>query len=61
MYIFYICFICVQGFDPQGILEDIRKLKLIVKAHEKRIKTLEEKLAQYEANSTDEEENGEKC
>lgn len=49
------------GFDPQGILEDIRKLKLIVKAHEKRIKTLEEKLSQYEANSTDEEENGEKC
>jgi hypothetical protein len=33
----------------------------MVKAHEKRIKTLEEKLAQYEANSTDEEENGEKC
>lgn len=49
------------GFDPQGILEDIRKLKLIVKAHEKRIKSLEEKLAQYEANSTEEEEDGQKC
>ncbi|XP_041348894.1 coronin-1B-like isoform X2 [Gigantopelta aegis] len=36
------------GFDPQGILDDMRKLKLIVKAHERRIKTLEENLSQYE-------------
>ena len=39
----------VQGFDPQAILDDMRKLKLIVKAHERRIKSLEEKLAQYES------------
>ncbi|XP_064612217.1 coronin-1C-A-like isoform X2 [Liolophura sinensis] len=32
------------GFDPQAIVDDLRKLKLIVKAHERRIKTLEEKL-----------------
>ncbi|XP_059179238.1 coronin-1C-A-like isoform X4 [Physella acuta] len=37
------------GFDPQGILDDMRKLKLIVKAHERRIKTLEERLSQYES------------
>lgn len=49
------------GFDPQGILEDIRKLKLIVKAHERRIKTLEERVAQYEAPSTDEDGLGETC
>ena len=39
----------MQGFDPQAILDDMRKLKLIVKAHERRIKSLEEKLAQYES------------
>ncbi|KAK6184543.1 hypothetical protein SNE40_001820 [Patella caerulea] len=44
------------GFDPQGILDDMRKLKLIVKAHERRIKTLEEKLSQYDTNLSDEEE-----
>ncbi|KAK7087471.1 coronin-1C-like isoform X2 [Littorina saxatilis] len=37
------------GFDPQAVLDDMRKLKLIVKAHERRIKSLEEKLAQYES------------
>ncbi|KAL3856546.1 hypothetical protein ACJMK2_011285 [Sinanodonta woodiana] len=46
----------VEGFDSQALLEDIRKLKLIVKAHERRIKTLEDKLSQYEANSPDEED-----
>ncbi|XP_048775276.1 coronin-1B-like isoform X2 [Ostrea edulis] len=50
-----------EGFDPQGILEDIRKLKLIVKAHERRIKTLEERVAHYENPSTDEEGTGETC
>lgn len=40
----------------QGLLDDIRKLKLIVKAHERRIKTLEDKVAQYEANTSEEEE-----
>ncbi|XP_046549809.1 LOW QUALITY PROTEIN: coronin-1C-like [Haliotis rubra] len=44
------------GFDPQGILDDMRKLKLIVKAHERRIKTLEEKLSQYEVNTSEEDE-----
>lgn len=48
------------GFDPQALIDDIRKLKLIVKAHERRIKTLEERVSQYEALSS-EEENGEKC
>ncbi|KAJ8312483.1 hypothetical protein KUTeg_009856 [Tegillarca granosa] len=49
------------GFDPQAILDDMRKLKLIVKAHEKRIKTLEEKLSQYEANTSEEEGNDQQC
>ena len=44
-----------QAFDPQGILDDIRKLKLIVKAHERRIKSLEERLAQLEANASEDE------
>ncbi|GFR97289.1 coronin [Elysia marginata] len=44
------------GFDPQGMLDDMRKLKLIVKAHEKRIKTLEEKLQQYESDEEQVEE-----
>ena len=38
----------MQDFDPQALMDDIRKLKLIVKAHERRIKTLEEKLSQFE-------------
>ncbi|KAK3786095.1 hypothetical protein RRG08_045481 [Elysia crispata] len=44
------------GFDPQGMLDDMRKLKLIVKAHERRIKTLEEKLQQYESDEEQVEE-----
>lgn len=47
---------CTKGFDPQGILDDMRKLKLIIKAHERRIKALEEKLAQYESEEEIEEE-----
>ncbi|KAL4223802.1 Coronin-1C [Mactra antiquata] len=43
-------------FDPAALLDDIRKLKLIVKAHERRIKTLEDKVAQFEANTSEEEE-----
>lgn len=31
-------------------MEDIRKLKLIVKAHERRIKSLEDRVAQYESD-----------
>lgn len=46
----------IQGFDPQAILDDMRKLKLIVKAHERRIKSLEEKLAQYESEEEIEQE-----
>jgi len=44
------------GFDPQGILDDMRKLKLIVKAHERRIKTLEDRLSQYESGEEEVEE-----
>ncbi|ESN94086.1 hypothetical protein HELRODRAFT_115162 [Helobdella robusta] len=36
------------GFDVQSILDDIRKLKIIVKGHERRIKGLEERLSNYE-------------
>lgn len=36
------------GVDIQNILDDIRKLKIIVKGHERRIKALEEKLSVYE-------------
>lgn len=43
------------AFDPQGILDDIRKLKLIVKAHERRIKSLEDRLAQLETNASEDE------
>ena len=49
-------FFSPQDFDPQALMDDIRILKLIVKAHERRIKTLEEKLAQFEANTSEEEE-----
>jgi len=38
----------VQGVDIQAIIDDIRKLKIIVKGHERRIKSLEEQLAMYE-------------
>jgi len=37
-----------QGVDIQGILDDMRKLKIIAKGHERRIKFLEERLAAYE-------------
>jgi len=39
---------CAQGVDIQAITDDIRKLKIIVKGHERRIKSLEEQLAIYE-------------
>lgn len=51
----------MQGFDPQALLDDVRKLKLIVKAHERRIKSLEDKVAQYEANTSEEEEEADHC
>lgn len=37
-----------QGCDIQAIIDDIRKLKIIVKGHERRIKSLEEQLSLYE-------------
>jgi coronin-1B/1C/6 len=36
------------GCDIQAIIDDIRKLKIIVKGHERRIKSLEEQLSVYE-------------
>ncbi|XP_013389643.1 coronin-1C isoform X2 [Lingula anatina] len=47
------------GFDVEQIMSDIRKLKIIVKGHEKRIKSLEDKLAEYEVEVTDESDVGE--
>jgi len=38
----------LQGVDLQAIFDDIRKLKIIVKGHERRIKSLEEQLALYD-------------
>ena len=32
----------------QSLIDDVRKLKIIAKGHERRIKYLEEKLAAYE-------------
>ena len=40
--------VVVQGVDLQAIIDDIRKLKIIVKGHERRIKSLEEQLALYD-------------
>jgi len=42
------CSLRVQGADIQAVIDDIRKLKIIVKGHERRIKSLEEQLAMYE-------------
>jgi len=39
----------LQGVDIQAIIDDIRKLKIIVKGHERRIKSLEEQLSVYES------------
>lgn len=36
------------GLDVQKLFDDVRKLKIIAKGHEKRIKALEEKLVTYE-------------
>ena len=44
--------ICTQGVDIQAILDDMRKLKIIAKGHERRIKFLEERLAAYEEAHT---------
>jgi hypothetical protein len=36
--------------------DEIKRLKIIVKGHEKRIKTLEDKLSDYNLNDDDEDE-----
>merc|ERR1712127_91949 len=40
----------------QKVQEEIKRLKIIVKGHEKRIKTLEDKLTEYQINYDDEDE-----
>jgi coronin-1B/1C/6 len=40
----------------QKVQEEIKRLKIIVKGHEKRIKTLEDKLAEYNINYDDDDE-----
>jgi len=46
--IFLLTYLSVQEVDVQAIVDDIRKLKIIVKGHERRIKSLEEQLALYD-------------
>lgn len=40
----------------QKLQEEIKRLKIIVKGHEKRIKTLEDKLSDYNINYDDEDD-----
>jgi coronin-1B/1C/6 len=40
----------------QKMQDEIKRLKIIVKGHEKRIKTLEDKLADYNLNDDDDDE-----
>jgi len=40
--------LCDQGVEVQALLDDVRKLKIIAKGHERRIKYLEDRLAEYE-------------
>ena len=42
-----------QAANIQNILDDIRKLKIIVKGHERRIKSLEDKVQFYEGQKND--------
>jgi hypothetical protein len=37
----------------EKFVEEMRRVKIIVKGHERRIKTLEERLSQYEAPADD--------
>lgn len=53
--LFYICIIVninlpifLQADEINHLLDDLRKIKIIVKGHERRIKTLEDELAKYE-------------
>lgn len=43
------------GLDIQKLFDDVRKLKIIAKGHEKRIKAMEERLETYEDSKEDEE------
>lgn len=43
------------GLDIEKLIQDVRKLKIIAKGHEKRVKALEEKLETYEGAKEDEE------
>jgi coronin-1B/1C/6 len=40
----------------QKMQDEIKRLKIIVKGHEKRIKTLEDKLSDYNLNDDDDDE-----
>lgn len=46
------------GVDIQALSDDVRKLKIIAKGHERRIKYLEERLAAYEDSGAVDEHNG---
>ena len=48
------CVVSLQAADVQAIIDDIRKLKIIVKGHERRIKSLEEQLAMYDSHQQSE-------
>ena len=43
--------IVFQGFDFEAVMNDLRKLKIIAKGHERRILTLEKRLARYEGGA----------
>jgi len=47
-----LCMHHLQGVDVQALLDDVRKLKIIAKGHERRIKYLEDRLAAYEDVAT---------
>lgn len=46
------------GLDLQKLVDDVRKLKIIAKGHEKRIKMLEERLVTYEGTKEDDGDDG---
>jgi len=48
MYRVFVLLLCIQGVDVQALLDDVRKLKIIAKGHERRIKYVEDRLAAYE-------------
>jgi len=44
----HVAAVYIQGVDVQALLDDVRKLKIIAKGHERRIKYLEDRLTAYE-------------